>query len=244
MPDFGVASPALAPVTVVCGHYGVGKTNLALNLAVDAAGAGREVVLVDLDVVNPYFRSSDYRALLEGRGVRLVAPVFAGTTLDSPSVSGEIDTAIGWAQAAPAEGAPGRLLLIDAGGDDIGTTALGRYAGAIAEAPYAMLYVVNARRNLTQRPEEALGLLREIEAEAKLSASAVVNNSHLKQETDAAVIAAGLPFAREAARLAGLPLAFTTAPCGIAREEIERAGGLGEEDALYPVQIYVRTPWE
>ena len=66
----------LAPVTVVTGHYGVGKTNFALNLALDAAAAGRRATLADMDVVNPYFRSNEYRDLLEGAGVRLIAPVF------------------------------------------------------------------------------------------------------------------------------------------------------------------------
>lgn len=72
------------PVLVVAGHYGVGKTNLSLNLALDAAACGRQVALVDLDVVNPFFRSSDYRDLLGERSVRVIAPVFAGTNLDGP----------------------------------------------------------------------------------------------------------------------------------------------------------------
>ena len=74
--------PLDAPVAVVCGHYGVGKTNLTLNIALDAAAAGRAVTVIDLDVVNPFFRSSDYRALLDERGIRRVAPVFAGTNVD------------------------------------------------------------------------------------------------------------------------------------------------------------------
>ena len=81
---------SLAPVVVVVGHYGVGKTNFALNLALDAAAAGRAVTLADMDVVNPYFRSSEYAAVLDAAGVRLVAPVFAGagTSLDVPSLTG------------------------------------------------------------------------------------------------------------------------------------------------------------
>ena len=71
-------------VTVICGHYGCGKTNLALNLALEAAAKGEKVTVADLDIVNPYFRSSEYGGLLEEHGVRLIAPVFAGTTLDTP----------------------------------------------------------------------------------------------------------------------------------------------------------------
>ena len=83
------------PITVICGHYGCGKTNLALNLALEAAGdgpatQGTTVTLVDLYIVNPYFRSSDYAAILKNKGVRLIAPVFAGTTLDTPTLPPEI----------------------------------------------------------------------------------------------------------------------------------------------------------
>lgn len=249
-----------APVVVVCGHYGAGKTNFAINLALDAAADGYEVTLADLDVVNPYFRSSDYRALLEGRGVQVVAPVMAGTTLDAPSISGRVSTEIEQAQAsrlplsAGACGPDGpapearllreRMLVIDSGGDDAGATALGRFAPAIARGPYEMLYVVNARRNLTQQPEEAVGVLREIEAKARLAATAVVNNTHLKQDTDEAVVAAGVPFAREVARLANLPIACTTAPARLADRESALFGPNEAPQTLYPVQVYVRTPWE
>ena len=100
--------PLDAPVAVVCGHYGVGKTNLTLNIALDAAAAGRAVTVIDLDVVNPFFRSSDYRALLDERGIRLVAPVFAGTNVDGPSLSGTIEPAIDTAQRGRAVRASGR----------------------------------------------------------------------------------------------------------------------------------------
>lgn len=228
-----------APVLVITGHYGVGKTNLALNLALDAAARGLEVTVVDLDVVNPFFRSSDYRALLDEAGVRTIAPVFAGTNLDGPSLSGTILPAIEQARAGE-----GRLLIVDAGGDDVGATALGRFAPAIARAPYALLYVVNRCRNLTQQPAEAVSVLREIEAKARLRATAVVNNTHLKQETDEGTIALGVPFARAVADELGLPLACTTVPARLADRESALTGPNGGPQTLYPVQVYVRTPWE
>ncbi len=232
-----------APVVVVVGHYGVGKTNLSLNLAFDARERGSAVALVDLDVVNPYFRSSDSRALLEERGVRLVAPVFAGTNLDGPSLSPEVPAAIEWARAAP-----GRVAVVDAGGDDAGATALGRFADAVAAGPYEMLYAVNRSRNLTQDPAGAAEVLREVEAASRLRATAVVNNTHLKGDTDLETIRRGIPFAEEVARASGLPLAFTTAPTALADALADRQndrfrqtdGGCG----AYPVRVYVRTPWE
>lgn len=233
---------ALPAVTVVAGHYGVGKTNLSLNLALAARSAGRDVRIVDLDVVNPYFRTSDYRSVLEEAGVHVVAPVLAGTALDVPSLSGEVAASIAWAQAGE-DAAPRRLLIVDAGGDDVGATALGRYAPAIAAGPYALLYVVNRSRVLTHTPVEAVEVLRAVEGAAHLSATAVVNNTHLKADTDAATVEAGVPFARQVAALAGLPLACTAVPEALAGEISPRLAECAA-GAVLPVRIYVKTPWE
>ena len=237
-----------APVAVVCGHYGVGKTNLTLNIALDAAAGGRAVTVIDLDVVNPFFRSSVYRALLDERGIRLVAPVFAGTNVDGPSLSGTIEPAIDGAQRAWRDGDERPFVVIDAGGDDAGATALGRFARTVEQAPYEMLYVVNRNRNLTQEPAEAVEVLREIEAKSHLRATCVVNNTHLQHDTDAQVVEQGLPFAQAVAQAAGLPLACTTVPAAAARQVADREtthrAPNGDRQTYYPVQVYVRTPWE
>ena len=222
----------LKSVTVVTGHYGVGKTNLAINLALDAREAGLEVRLADLDVVNPYFRSSDYRRLLEDAGVQVIAPRYAGTTLDAPAISGQVSAALDWAR-----GETGRLLLIDAGGDDVGATALGRFARGVDEGGYDLLYVVNRSRNLTHDPTEALSVLREIEDASHLRATAVANNTHLADFTDGEVLCRGASFAQEVALLAGLPLAFSAVP----QNMLEDADIPG---VRYPVSVHVRKPWE
>lgn len=231
----------LAPITVVVGHYGVGKTNFSINLALDAAAHGYAVTLVDLDVVNPYFRSSDYRELLESAGVHVVSPIFAGTTLDSPSLSGAVYTAI--EDAIRQGGDERKRVIIDAGGDDVGATALGRFAPRIAERDHAVLYVVNRYRNLTQEPEEAADLLAEIEAKAGLSATGIVNNSHLKEDTTHGVVEAGVVFANGVADELGLPIVCTAVP----KEIVDQKNAVFSENAaiqnVYPVQVYVRTPW-
>ncbi len=222
-------------MTVITGHYGVGKTNLAINLALDARYAGMGVRVADLDIVNPYFRSSDYRCLLEDAGVQAIAPRYAGTTLDAPAISGQVSAALDWAR-----GERGRLLIVDAGGDDAGATALGRFAGGIAEGDYDLLYVVNRSRNLTHdahEAHEALSVLREIEAASHLHATAVANNTHLADFTDGEVLSRGVGFAQEVAALAGLPLAFSAVP----RCMFEDADIPG---VRYPVSVYVRKPWE
>ena len=190
------------PVTVICGHYGCGKTNLALNLTLEAAGEG-PATLVDLDVVNPYFRSSDYRGILEESGVRLIAPVFAGTTLDTPTLPPEVRSI--FSQKA------GRVF-IDAGGDDAGATALGGLSPGLMGAGYEMIYVINRYRALSQTPEECADLLREIEAASRLRAAGIVNNSHLGVETRLEHVLGSLPFAERTAELLHLPLLYSTVP--------------------------------
>ena len=225
-----------APVTVVVGHYGVGKTSFCLNLALRAAEAGFRTVLADLDVVNPYFRATEYRPLLEEAGVEVVAPVFSerGSNLDVPSLNGAVVPAIQAAQAAPET----VRLIIDAGGDDAGATALGRFAPLIASAPYQMIYVVNGRRLLTATEGEATTVLREIEAKARLSATAVVSNAHLKGDTTEDVVKTGLETALAVARASGLPLAAYTVAPGLEMPSVVGAA------MPFPLTTTVRAPWE
>lgn len=225
----------LKPVTVLMGHAGVGKTNAALGLALAEARAGRAVTLADLDVVNPYFRSSDYPELLREAGVRLIAPVLARTTLDTPSLTGELDAAIAQAAAEP----PCRLI-IDVGGDDDGATTIGRWSGPLREAGAQVLYVVSAFRALTQTPAEAAAMLPGIEEHAHLRADAVLNTSNLGDETTLSQVDEGRAFAREVARLCGLPLAATVVP-----EVAARGASLPQADEpLIVMPRHVRLPWD
>lgn len=229
-----IVAPDIRRFTVVTGHYGSGKTNLSLNLALDLAARDGAATLVDLDVVNPYFRSSDYTRLLAERGVSVIAPTFAGTTLDAPSLSSSIYSAF------ESEGA----VVLDVGGDDVGATALGRFAGEIARIDYDLLYVVNQYRYLTSTPRQAALLLAEIEAASRLKATGVVNNSHLRDETKVDTVLASLVYARETAALLNLPLVFTTVPESLAGEFSSTPGSATYVEKAYPIQIHVRTPWE
>ena len=222
---------ALRPVTLVVGHYGVGKTNFSVNLAVDLADEGNEVTLVDLDIVNPYFRASEQREALAEHGVELVSPVFseAGTSLDVPSLTGRVAPTIDNA-------AEGRCVVIDVGGDDAGSVAVGRYARNIAAHDYAMLCVLNRYRNLVQNPEEAVENLREIETASRLRATALVSNAHLKDETTAEVVKAGEAYAREVAAIAGLPV--------VAKCVSPALTDFSHDVDAYGIKMFVRSPWE
>jgi hypothetical protein len=218
----------LKQTILVTGHYGSGKTNFSLNLAVDFRRQGREVVLADLDIVNPYFRTAEFVDLAKEHGITLVASEFAGprTSLDIPALTGRLDARIGG----------DATLIIDVGGDDAGAVSVGRYANRIRETGYSMLYVVSAYRYLVRDPAESLVLLREIETAARLSATHIVNNSNLGSETTANEIRAGVAYADKVSALSGLPILCTTA-------KRELAGELSEIQDLYPVDLYVTAPW-
>lgn len=215
-------------VTVVCGHYGTGKTNLSINLALDCARHGEDVTLVDLDVVNPYFRSADYADVLTENGVRVVGPNFANTNLDTPSLPGAVRNVI----------AEGSRVIVDVGGDDAGATALGVYSRTLADADPDVIYVVNRYRSMTTHAEEAVQILREIEATSHLRATCVANNSNLKQDTSEDTVLDSMGFAEEVASASGLPLRFTTAPRGLDFSILNKIPN------IYPVDVLVRAPWE
>ena len=233
----------VCPVNIVVGHYGVGKTNFSLNWAIDLAKQGYSVTLADFDVVNPYFRSSDYTALLEEAGVRVIAPILAGTSLDTPSISGAVSIAMEDAYGY-AGSEKGPIVLIDAGGDDVGATVLGRFSEAVKRGPYQMLYVVNKYRNLTQDAASALEVLGEIQIKSKLQATGIVNNSHLRDLTDAETIADALEFGWECANQAGIPFVCTTAPESILKQKNTTRCAQEKTAKFYSVEMLVRTPWE
>ena len=212
----------------VCGHYGSGKTTFSLNLALRLTREGQKVTLADLDVVNPYFRSSDYTALLESQGVRVIAPVFAGTTLDVPALSPRIGGAFD---------AEDGVILADAGGDDAGAAALGAWAARLPATAYEMLYVINRYRGRIRRPEDAARILREIEEKARLKATALVHNSHLAGLTAAEDVLMSLPYAEEVAGLTGLPIAYTAVPAALYAELKEKAPN------PFPVETIVKPNW-
>lgn len=222
-------------ITVVTGHYGTGKTNLSVNLALMAAEKFPSVTVVDLDLVNPYFRTADFRQLFESRGIRLIAPDFANSNLDVPSVQFDI------AELAHEVTANGGCLIIDVGGDDAGAFALGRYAGALnsAEEKPEMLYVINQRRSLTETADAAVELMYEIETASRMKHTAVVNNTNLGVETTADIIAQSADFANAVAEKTGLPLKWTTYP-----EELCSLAENTDQKHILPIKVYVKPLWE
>lgn len=189
-------------ITVFSGHYGSGKTNVALSVALGLARSGQSVTVADLDIVNPYFRTKDSARELEKAGIELICSDYANTNVDIPALPQSM-------YAITDDRS--RKVVVDLGGDDRGALALGRLAPAIIEEnDFDLFAVINMFRPLTKTAEETVGVMKEIEAASGLRFTGLVNNSNLGEETTPETVLSSLPYAEETARLTGLPIVMTT----------------------------------
>lgn len=197
-------------ITIFAGHYGSGKTNLAVNYALALKNGGVEVKIADLDIVNPYFRTKDSADVLEKAGIPLISPAFANSNVDLPALPQELYSLV---QRRDFH------AVMDVGGDDRGAYALGRYTPYILEEnDYEMVFVANFFRPLTTTPEEAMEVMAEIEAACGIRFTCIVNNSNLGNLTTAANVEATNAKAEKLAALSGLPLWMTSATEKVAKE--------------------------
>ena len=195
-------------ITLFAGHYGSGKTNIAVNYALFLAKQGLRVSLGDLDIVNPYYRAKDSEKELSAAGVKVISSAYANSNVDVPAMPQE-------AYALTEDKTTHAVL--DIGGDDRGALALGRYVPAIQEEnDYEMLFVFNRSRPLTRDAQSALGILREIEEACRLPFTGIVHNTNLGRETRPETLLDALPTLHELEKLSGLPVIFTAARSDIA----------------------------
>ncbi len=188
-------------VLLIVGNYGSGKTEVAVNLAIHLAARER-ISIVDLDIVNPYFRCREAREEMEGSGIRVINPEGDYHAADLPIILPEI-------RGAVLHG--GGMVICDVGGDDVGARVLSSLADVFADRPYNMLQVLNAKRPFTGTAEGCLKIKGEIEAASRLRVTGLVSNSHLLEETDARTVLDGWALAREVAKTAGVPVSLVTA---------------------------------
>lgn len=189
-------------LTLLCGHYGSGKTNVALNMAFDIKNRGEAVAIADLDIVNPYFRTKDSAQELKDMGIELVCSEYAGTNVDIPAMPQEMYSLTDDKT---------RKAVIDVGGDDRGALALGRLSPAIIEENnYECLLVINKFRPLTPDAESTVEVMKEIETAGKLKFTGLVNNSNLGEETTVEDVLGSLNYAKEVSDITGLPVVCTS----------------------------------
>ena len=218
-------------VTFLVGHFGSGKTEIALNASISIAGQGTPVSIVDLDVVKPYFRTRSAVDILAGTGVELVAPLGEYFSSDLPIIVPAV-------RASLAD--PGRKVLLDAGGDDTGVRVVGSLSGSIPVDETDFLIVLNFRRPFTQDVESAVQMAREIESASRFSVTGVISNTHLMHETTSRVIIEGYGLAGETAGRLGVPVV------GVAAEDrlCESLDGTPFGCPVLPLKRIVKPPFE
>ena len=189
-------------ITILCGHYGSGKTNIAVNMAFDQKKTHDKVCIADLDIVNPYFRTKDSYNELEAAGIKLICSEYAGSNVDIPALPAEMYSLTDDKSS---------MAILDIGGDDRGALALGRLSPAIIEENnYEILAVINKFRPLTQNAESTVEVLREIETAMGMRFTGLINNSNLGELTEAEDVIGSLEYASEVSKLTSLPVVMTS----------------------------------
>ena len=210
-------------ITLLAGHYGSGKTNIAVNLAFALKREGKTVSVCDLDIVNPYFRTKDSQKEFEQAGIPLISSEFANTNVDVPALPQAMYSVVDRKD---------EYFVLDIGGDDRGALALGRLAPSILEeGNFEMLMVINFYRPLTRDSHSMLEVMKEMELAAGMPFTGIVNNSNLGEETTAEDILATVEKAHDFAKICGLPLVFTSV-----REELYETL-CGKIENLYPLKL-------
>ncbi|MBP3706408.1 MAG: hypothetical protein J6J13_04060 [Clostridia bacterium] len=197
-------------LTLLCGHYGSGKTNVAVNMAFDLKKKYNNVTVADLDIVNPYFRTKDSRKDFERNGIKLISSEYANSNVDIPALPPEIYSITDLKDIK---------YILDIGGDDRGALALGRIAPKILEEDdYEMLMVINKYRPLTPDAETTLEVMREIEVASGIKFTAIVNNSNLGIETRCEDVIDSVLYAQQVSQLSRLPIKCTCVKQSLHRE--------------------------
>lgn len=225
-------------VFVLIGNYGSGKTELALNFAFRAAREGKRAELIDLDMVNTYFRLTDRGNLIKSREIRLVSPNYTHSSVETLSLPAEVASAfdMDW-----------DTVVFDVGGDPAGATALGRYHqdfAALPEGSLQVLNVVNTRRPMAGTADRVVHLMSDLERHSRQKVSGFVNNTNLARMAGPDDLRDGYEVIREASLRTGVPVLYTTGRAELLREFLA-----GNPDPAFvgtpiPIETFMHRDWE
>lgn len=221
-------------INIFVGNYGSGKTEFAINAALKLREEHDRVVLADIDIVNPYFRSSEHKEMLEGRGIKVLMPEYANTAVDLPTLPLNIYSVFTGDSYA----------VLDCGGDPAGATALGALKPHIEKtiADIAVYFVLNSRRPLQETAPQAIEMVRAIEHVSRIKVTGIVNNTNLANETTLNELIEGRAVANEVSEALKIPVAYISGK----REILERYREVfpGEADKLFEISIFMRPYWQ
>jgi len=217
-------------ILVLVGGYGAGKTQVSISLALQAAADRQRVALVDLDIINPYFRSREQRVELGRIGVEVICPPGELAFAENPSLVPEIDLVLA---------DPARRVILDVGGDEAGATVVGRYAPALSSGRAAVLQVVNVFRPFSRTVAEIEELRRTIETKSRCRVDGWINNANLAQAATLADWQEAGRVMRELEQVTGIPIAAQAVNPAWAKRV-----GLEWEPSWIPVQRYLSLNWK
>lgn len=218
-------------VTILTGHFGSGKTEIAINLAMQERKKYQKVAINDLDVINPYYRTRDLEFEFNKQDIELIAPKGHLATADLPIVSGEIYRVLH---------DPSYRIIIDAGGDKDGATALGQYYNEWSQMNPEMLFVLNGNRPYVSTLEGAISTIERIEEASRLKMNGIINNSNIGSETTMEEVISGLELAQFVSEKTNIPLLFTTISFNLLEESREFA----MQYPVFYIQRFMKLPWE
>lgn len=217
-------------ISIFTGHFGSGKTEVAVNYAIKLSEKYDKTAIVDFDIVNPFFRTADVRHELEGRGIKVLAPMYANTNVDVPSLPPEINMMF--------ENKDYHIVF-DVGGDDLGAKVLSRYNAEILQDDSEMYFVINTRRPMTLSDIGIEEMIRDIEASSRLKVDWLVNNTNLLGETTREVIHEGGKMIEKVSDKLGIPVGFISGMSQVLRHPGEWPGS----DLLY-MEKHITLPWD
>ena len=216
-------------IRIIIGHYGSGKTEFSVNYAMKLAARDKKVALVDLDVVNLYFRSREKAEILEKSGIRIIGGSIRASSLDIPSIPGEV--------LSPLQDTSYDLVM-DVGGDPAGARALGRYHPYLKEGSYDMFFVLNANRPETQDLDKAMEYMIKIQDVARCKITGIINNTHMLKSTTMEDVLRGYDLAQKVSEETNIPIKYNVCLSSIANDITEVLEG-----DLFPINLYMREEW-
>ena len=218
-----------ARINIIVGHYGCGKTEFAVNLALALSESGKKTALADLDVVSPYFRSRDQAALLLHSGIKLIASSQRCSDADVPAMPVELNSLI---QDKTFTG------ILDIGGDAVGARVLARLKPQLSVQSCNVLFVLNANRPLVSTPEKAIQYLRHIECTIGMPITGIVNNTHLCRYTAVADIKKGADLAIQVSLITGIKFVCHVVESSMLSQCEELPS------PIFPIVLHMKKPWE
>lgn len=217
-------------INIVTGHYGSGKTEFAINYALKLKDFFGSSVICDMDIVNPYFRTNDAVSFLNDEGVSVIAPEYANTNLDLPSLPSDIISVF-------SENSPPSVL--DVGGDDDGAIALGQFYPYISKEDYEMFFIINALRPDTSMAEDIIKLIRDIEYASRCKVTSIVNNTNLSYLSSVKDIKDSLKLIDEVSNLTGINVKYISGT-----EDILSKLPQELKEKIFPIKLFMQLPFD